>query len=100
MSLHLSLAPCGGIFVLNATRNVQELSSPGYPSPYGPNIRCKWTIDGASFFDEVDIKFIDMDIQSSPDCSNDKLEIKDVSKSVSGYISNLLRIDWLWKIDV
>ncbi|OXA47104.1 Cubilin [Folsomia candida] len=75
-------SPCGRNFVLNATTTEsQVLTSPQYPSQYPPNTRCKWIIDGASFFDEVDVKFIEMDIPPSSDCSNDWLEIKDVSTS-------------------
>jgi hypothetical protein len=80
---------------------VQSLSSPGYPTHYGNNIRCKWTLDGQSFFDEVDIKFIDLDISPSPDCSGDRLEIKDVTSSYTSpegiggpILFNGQAIDW------
>lgn len=45
-------------------------------------MRCRWSVDGARRNDEVDIRFLDMDIESSQDCTKDRLQIRDVSFSV------------------
>jgi len=68
--------------VLNATGTTQVLKSPSYPSNYPSNLRCRWTLDGARFNDEVDVRFLDLDIEPSSDCSKDRLQIRDISSSV------------------
>ncbi len=75
------VAPCGQL-VFNATSTVQYLTSPGYPANYENNVRCRWRINGARSSDEVDITFIDVDIEAAPDCAKDRLEISDVSSTV------------------
>lgn len=75
------LAPCGRL-IFNATNQPQYLNSPGYPSSYDNNVRCRWRIEGSRFFDEVDVTFVDMEIEPSLDCRKDRLEIRDVSSSV------------------
>ncbi|CAG7830105.1 unnamed protein product, partial [Allacma fusca] len=74
---------CGSSFVLNATKNSQQLTSPGYPQNYGQNIRCRYVATGSGPYDRVDIRFEDIQIESSQDCSKDRLRIRDVSSSVS-----------------
>lgn len=81
-------APCGPT-VFNATSSVQYIQSPNYPLNYDANVRCTWTINGARFFDEVDITFLDMDIEASPDCQKDRLEIRDLPSSVRDFCITL-----------
>ncbi|ODM98815.1 Cubilin [Orchesella cincta] len=73
-------SPCGQL-VFNATNEIQYIQSPGYPRNYDNNVRCRWRIDGARFYDEVDISFLDLDIEPAPDCNKDRLEIRDVTSS-------------------
>ncbi|CAL8142101.1 unnamed protein product [Orchesella dallaii] len=80
LSIRSRPSPCGPL-VFNATNTIQYIQSPGYPRNYENNVRCRWRIDGARFYDEVDISFIEMDIEPAADCSKDRLEIRDVSSS-------------------
>jgi len=48
-------------------------------------------VDGARANDEVDIRFVDLDIESSQDCTKDLLQIRDISTSVSSRL--LVSID-------
>jgi hypothetical protein len=78
-------APCGTNLALNATTTSQFLTSPDFAvgRNYANNLRCRWVIDGAQYDDQVDVHFVDLDVESSADCSKDKLQIRDVSTSVS-----------------
>lgn len=86
------VAPCGQL-VFNATNSVQFLTSPGYPANYENNVRCRWRINGARSSDEVDITFIDMDIEAATGCSKDRLEISDVSSTVREKLKHYIMVE-------
>ena len=61
---------------MNATNVAQNISSPGYPSDYPSNIRCRWSID-APLREQVYIEFLDLDIEEHDDCEYDYIEMRD-----------------------
>ncbi|XP_064459056.1 cubilin-like [Ornithodoros turicata] len=52
-----------------------QLSSPSYPSMYAPDTRCTYRIQPVPGHCEVEMYFHDFDIESSPGCQKDFLEI-------------------------
>ena len=68
------VALCGGTF--NATTSPQAVISPNYPYPAGQNLRCRWTID-APENQQLEIVVTAINLQQSPGCSPEYLEIRD-----------------------
>ncbi len=62
--------------MLNATSNSQEIISPNYPSNYPTNLRCRWTLD-APEGQQVNVKVIDMGLESHEVCEQDYIEFRD-----------------------
>ena len=65
---------CGGTF--NATTSPQAIISPNYPYPAGQNLRCRWTID-APENQQLEIVVTAINLQQSPGCSPEYLEMRD-----------------------
>lgn len=65
---------CGG--VLNATTEVQTLTSPAFPNPYPPFTSCRWVLDAPSQ-ETIRVAVQIFVLQSSQSCSSNYLEIKD-----------------------
>ena len=73
----LSLCPsviCGGI--LNATTDLQTLTSPYFPSAYPPSTNCRWILD-APVQETIQVSVQDFVLQPSQSCSENYLEMKD-----------------------
>ena len=52
--------------------------SPNYPSTYPPNTNCHWVIS-APRREHVHLKFLELNMENSSQCSKDSLTIKDIS---------------------
>ncbi|KAF4527381.1 hypothetical protein B566_EDAN015950 [Ephemera danica] len=67
--------PCGPqIFMTGNT--TQMLTSPNYPANYPPDISCLWQIRETQG-KRIEIQLLDMDIEYSEGCANDRLTIID-----------------------
>ena len=77
---------CGNNMILNTTSTPQILSSPNYGIGYPNNVRCSWIIS-ADRRENILIKVLNMDIESSTGCVKDKLTIKDESYGSSNHIT-------------
>ncbi|KAG7161827.1 Cubilin-like 2 [Homarus americanus] len=69
---------CGG----HMTAETGEIISPGYPQPYHHLADCYWTITVAEG-SAVRLHFIDMDMETSPGCYYDFIEVRDGSSPLS-----------------
>ncbi|CAB4054630.1 CD109 [Lepeophtheirus salmonis] len=76
---------CGSHTVMNATKEVQILTSPGYPNNYQSNLRCRWVIYGGSNDTQqtVHLNFLEFNIQSDSNCRQDRVHISDLNGLVS-----------------
>lgn len=75
------IARCGPS-VLNATKEVQVLTSPNFPNKYPNNIKCTWFIKKGATSKPTFLKFVTFDLlnEHSPDydtitCNKDRVEI-------------------------
>ncbi|XP_047482510.1 LOW QUALITY PROTEIN: cubilin-like [Penaeus chinensis] len=71
--------PCG-TSALTATNHTQTIESPGYPNQYQTSILCRWTITTPEDTQDIHIEFTDMNLESSPKCTKDFVEV--------GYLAN------------
>lgn len=65
---------CGG--VLNATTEVQTLTSPSFPNPYPPFTACRWILD-APPQETIRVAVQIFVLQPSQSCTSNYLEMKD-----------------------
>lgn len=69
-----------------------SIASYEYPLKYQNNVQCVWIIKTTSSSYIFKIKFDFMDIESSPDCQNDYVEVRDgplsVGKSLGKFCGN------------
>jgi hypothetical protein len=68
-------AVCGSP-IRNVTTELQDLTSPGYPSNYPANISCSWILTSQEYR-RFDLHFADLDIEASTNCTADYLIIQD-----------------------
>ncbi|GFN89691.1 cubilin, partial [Plakobranchus ocellatus] len=73
MTYYQQDAVCGGN--LNATSALQNLTSPGYLSSSDVPLRCRWTFDSGSHWEQI--RFTVNDLQLGSDCQNEYLDIRD-----------------------
>ncbi|XP_012276352.1 cubilin [Orussus abietinus] len=72
------------------------ITSPGYPQPYPSGISCRWTLE-SSFVSaygssQMNIHFIDLDLEDTQKCTGDRLQISEHGDSrsvVEGFGQNL-----------
>lgn len=74
----LDVAPCGSTGTLEAIETSRILSSPNYPAAAGPNLRCRWLIDGNSSTVQIHFQHLSIGPADSAQCSGDRLEVQDV----------------------
>ncbi|KAH0568173.1 hypothetical protein KQX54_019308 [Cotesia glomerata] len=67
---------CGG----NYSSEAATLSSPSYPDSYPMNAECVWILN-SSPGNRISLTFSEFDIESSPNCDRDYLEIRENSPS-------------------
>ncbi|XP_046577838.1 deleted in malignant brain tumors 1 protein-like [Haliotis rubra] len=67
---------CNG--TVTASSREKYLTTPGYPGVYSNNIDCAWTIRGV-YGTRITVKVVDADIESSPGCKNDYVQVIDVA---------------------
>ncbi|XP_058153894.1 cubilin [Dasypus novemcinctus] len=67
---------CGGLLL---TSSSDTLSSPLYPAKYPYNQNCSWTLQAQPPFSHITVSFSHFDLESSPACSHDYLEVLDGS---------------------
>ena len=73
ISAQLIFTGCGGNVTIRAG-NTTTLLSPNFPQGYYANMRCEWTI----FTDQthrISLKIENFDLEGSPACAYDKVEI-------------------------
>lgn len=82
--VNLFTANCGHL-ILNATKEVQYLSSPNYPGQYPQFTRCRWLIKSSKNNKlRIDFKEIDLlDEDNSNSCNSDRLEIEEENGGIN-----------------
>lgn len=79
---------CGGSYLSEAG----TISSPSYPDSYPLNAECVWEIN-TSPGNRISLTFSDFDIESSPSCDRDYLEIREdsaVGQLIGAYCGNAI----------
>lgn len=69
------IAVCGPS-TLTVTNQSQVLTSANYPLPYTNNLICKWYLQSESFGQSLMLRFTDLNLEDTNDCSSNYLEIK------------------------
>ena len=86
-------AMCGGVG--SATTEWQVVTSPGYPSDYPAEVRCRWTLE-APENEYVHVEITDLQVQEShPDCRADYVQfiyVPLVSEQTIAFLKNILKI--------
>ncbi|KAJ8923869.1 hypothetical protein NQ315_010451 [Exocentrus adspersus] len=74
-------AKCGSS-ILNATKEINVLTSPNYPNHYPPGIKCSWAISTQNRQDRIELHFTDFSLTGNKSgfirynrCDDDRLEI-------------------------
>ncbi|XP_042541866.1 cubilin [Dipodomys spectabilis] len=83
-----STSACGG----NLHMGEGIFDSPGYPDVYPPNVECVWNIV-SSPGNQLQLSFISFQLEDSPNCSKDFLEIREgnaTGRLVGRYCGNSL----------
>lgn len=68
-----------------------QLSSPNYPQQYGPNTRCTYRIEPVPGHCQVEMYFHDFDVESSPGCEKDYLEIDKTQRNCGNDLNKGIR---------
>lgn len=68
-------AICGPTELI-VTNKTQVLTSPNYPSPYGNNLKCIWSLHMDPTSSVLSLRFTDLDLGAAGDCLNDYLEVQ------------------------
>ncbi|KAG0420992.1 hypothetical protein HPB47_003103, partial [Ixodes persulcatus] len=68
-----------------------QLSSPNYPQPYGPNTRCTYRIEPVPGHCQVEVYFHDFDVESSPGCQKDFLELDKTQRNCGNDLNKAIR---------
>ncbi|XP_057337332.1 cubilin-like isoform X2 [Microplitis mediator] len=79
---------CGGSYLSEAG----TISSPSYPDSYPLNAECVWELN-TSPGNRISLTFSDFDIESSPSCNRDYLEIREdsaVGQLIGAYCGNTI----------
>lgn len=63
--------------MINVNSTPQELTSPNYPDNYPTNVHCKWVLH-KQLWATFDLHIVDVDIEPSDTCSNDRLQIREL----------------------
>ncbi|XP_031795774.1 cubilin [Sarcophilus harrisii] len=64
-----------GSFIL--TDSIGSISSPLFPAKYQNNQNCSWIIEAQPPFNHITLSFIHFELEPSPNCSRDYIEILD-----------------------
>jgi len=77
---------------LEATGQMQVLSSPGYPERPATNLRCRWLISSNQSAVNVHFQQLDVGSITNGQCSGDRIEVEDVIQEFQGNeaLSNLV----------
>ncbi|XP_073985355.1 cubilin-like isoform X1 [Rhodnius prolixus] len=74
-----------GKSVINVNSTPQELTSPNYPDNYPTNVHCKWVLH-KQLWATFDLHIVDVDIEPSDTCSNDRLQIRELERGYSHFL--------------
>ncbi|KAM7303384.1 cubilin-like [Ixodes scapularis] len=69
-----------------------QLSSPNYPQPYGPNTRCTYRIEPVPGHCQVEVYFHDFDVESSPGCQKDFLELDKTQRNCGNDLNKAILV--------
>ncbi|KAH3692443.1 hypothetical protein DPMN_194284 [Dreissena polymorpha] len=75
-------ALCGGAFTSSSVPQV--ITSPGFPSAFRRDVRCRWTIDAPMATDQVEVMVTALNLQSSSACDTEYLELRDYPLGLQG----------------
>jgi len=67
-------AVCGPTSLM-VTNKTQVLTSPNYPSAYGNNLICNWFLQSEPTNTVISLRFTELDLENTTDCSSDYLEV-------------------------
>lgn len=67
-------AVCGPTSLM-VTNKTQVLTSPNYPNAYGNNLICRWFLLLEPPNTVISLRFTELDLENTTDCSSDYLEI-------------------------
>lgn len=68
-----------------------QLSSPNYPQPYGPNARCTYRLEPVPGHCHVEMYFHHFDVESSPGCMKDYLEVDKTQRHCGNDLNKAIR---------
>ncbi|XP_049269090.1 cubilin [Rhipicephalus sanguineus] len=68
-----------------------QLSSPNYPQPYGPNARCTYRLEPVPGHCHVEMYFHHFDVESSPGCMKDFLEVDKTQRHCGNDLNKAIR---------
>ncbi|XP_046376086.2 cubilin-like isoform X1 [Haliotis rufescens] len=68
--------PC--TFTFTATGDVKTFNSPGYPIAYFNDVSCEYSIQAADASDILQLRFTDVDVQSSQTCRYDNISVANI----------------------
>ena len=75
------MKPLGDKFALQSTVSIQIITSPRFPNNYPNNVRCQWTLS-APAGERISVRVVDIFMEQSEGCRNDKLSVMDVVNGV------------------
>ncbi|KAL4149890.1 hypothetical protein QTP88_003741 [Uroleucon formosanum] len=76
---------------LMVTNKTQVLTSPNYPLAYGNNLICRWFLQLEPPNTVISLRFTELDLENTTDCSSDYLEIYYTQWADTSY-SNTIRM--------
>lgn len=89
-------SPCGNT-TLTVGNTTQVLTSPEFPAMYGAGLKCRWTVmpsNDTSYQRSVTIHFVQLDLENSENCNEDRLSISD--KNSQNFVSEGLGEDFIF----
>ncbi|CAG0918336.1 unnamed protein product [Notodromas monacha] len=88
----LADSPCGGVELPWASADqTRELTLPSYPNTYPAGLRCSWILE-APPQKKIRIALLDIDMESSRNCTKDRLEIIDMPPSAGELHASLANV--------
>ncbi|XP_022177373.1 cubilin-like [Myzus persicae] len=74
---------------LMVTNKTQVLTSPNYPLAYGDNLICTWFLRSDPPYTVILLRFTDLDLENTKDCSSDYLEVNYMLWSDTSYFNTI-----------
>ncbi|XP_046548873.1 deleted in malignant brain tumors 1 protein-like [Haliotis rubra] len=79
--------------ILLSNNGVQNVTSPGFPQPYGPNVTCGWKIRASSKDHLVGVYIASFQLEESGKCQGASLSFYDGSDTSGGLLLQLCGIE-------